>query len=104
MDPKAFAEYATRTCATRTCATRTCAIAHLRHAHLRHAHLRHAHLRHAHLRHALDPKRASVEAARDGISSSVEESGHEPFADEPAKFNASMVELVPPAVDTKRQH
>jgi pimeloyl-ACP methyl ester carboxylesterase len=25
-----------------------------------------------------------------------EESGHEPFADEPAKFNASMVDLVRP--------
>jgi pimeloyl-ACP methyl ester carboxylesterase len=28
-----------------------------------------------------------------------EKSGHEPFADEPAKFNASMVELVRPVVD-----
>ncbi len=27
-----------------------------------------------------------------------EESGHEPFVDEPAKFNASMVELVRPVV------
>jgi pimeloyl-ACP methyl ester carboxylesterase len=27
-----------------------------------------------------------------------EESGHEPFADQPAKFNAAMVELVRPAV------
>ena len=27
-----------------------------------------------------------------------EESGHEPFADEPTKFNASMVELVRPVV------
>ena len=26
------------------------------------------------------------------------ESGHEPFVDEPAKFNASMVELVRPVV------
>jgi pimeloyl-ACP methyl ester carboxylesterase len=26
-----------------------------------------------------------------------EKSGHEPFVDEPAKFNASMVELVRPA-------
>ena len=29
---------------------------------------------------------------------SFEESGHEPFADEPMKFNASMVELVRPVV------
>jgi pimeloyl-ACP methyl ester carboxylesterase len=29
-----------------------------------------------------------------------EESGHEPFVDEPAKFNAAMVELVRPAVAT----
>jgi hypothetical protein len=27
-----------------------------------------------------------------------EESGHEPFMDEPVKFNASMVELVRPVV------
>jgi pimeloyl-ACP methyl ester carboxylesterase len=27
-----------------------------------------------------------------------EESGHEPFADEPAKFNAVMVELVRPVI------
>jgi pimeloyl-ACP methyl ester carboxylesterase len=27
-----------------------------------------------------------------------EESGHEPFVDEPARFNASMVELVRPVV------
>ena len=27
-----------------------------------------------------------------------EESGHEPFVDEPDKFNASMVELVRPVV------
>jgi pimeloyl-ACP methyl ester carboxylesterase len=29
-----------------------------------------------------------------------EESGHEPFVDEPSKFNASMVELVRPVVVT----
>jgi len=28
-----------------------------------------------------------------------EESGHEPFVDEPAKFNAAMIELVRPATD-----
>jgi pimeloyl-ACP methyl ester carboxylesterase len=28
-----------------------------------------------------------------------EESGHEPFVDEPAKFNRMMMELVRPAVD-----
>lgn len=33
-----------------------------------------------------------------------EESGYEPFVNEPAKFNASMVELVRPVVDsTNRQ-
>ena len=29
-----------------------------------------------------------------------EESGHEPFVDEPARFNTSMIELVRPALDT----
>ena len=29
-----------------------------------------------------------------------EESGHEPFVDEPAKFNAAMAELVRPALTT----
>jgi hypothetical protein len=47
------------------------------------------------LRRTLDAKRAGVEAAPGTvISGSFEESGHEPFADEPVKFNASMVELV----------
>jgi pimeloyl-ACP methyl ester carboxylesterase len=31
-----------------------------------------------------------------------DESGHEPFVDEPAKFNSSMVELVRPVVTTDR--
>jgi pimeloyl-ACP methyl ester carboxylesterase len=31
-----------------------------------------------------------------------EESGHEPFMDEPAKFNASMVELVRPVASLDR--
>lgn len=33
-----------------------------------------------------------------------EESGHEPFVDEPSKFNAAMVELVRPRVGTQAQH
>ena len=29
-----------------------------------------------------------------------EQSGHEPFMDEPAKFNAAMAELIPPVIRT----
>ena len=32
-----------------------------------------------------------------------EQSGHEPFADEPAEFNAAMAELIPPVLRTDTQ-